>query len=126
LISDDDGGSSAMSRAANPDVGCLYFAHKGRGAFSAPLADPTAPFTRIHVKDVSDASEAQFMESFESRHSDQSFAARVARSVGVVKAPLRMDSQVKYGILSRGEAARYGNRGRRGEAFCRLNLFCLA
>ena len=29
-----------------------------------------------------------------------------AAATGVVKPPLRMDSQVKYGILSRGEAAR--------------------
>ena len=95
-----------MSRAADSDVGCLYIAHKGHGTFSAPLADASAPFTQIRVKDVSDAAEAQFMESFESRHSDQSFSAQVARSVGVVQVPLRMDSQVKYGILSRGEAAR--------------------
>ncbi len=29
-----------------------------------------------------------------------------AKATGVVKQPLRMDSQVKYGILSRGEMAR--------------------
>lgn len=95
-----------MSRAAESDVGCLYIAHKGHGAFSAPLADESALFTQIRVKDVSEFSEAQFMESFETRHSDHTFSAAVAKGVGVIKAPLRMDSQVKYGILSRGEAAR--------------------
>ncbi len=36
----------------------------------------------------------RFMESYESRHSDHSFAAAVATSVGVTSASLRADSQV--------------------------------
>ena len=59
LITGDDGGASAMSRAADSDVGCLYIAHKGYGTYSAPLDDAYAPFTRIRVKDVTDFSEAQ-------------------------------------------------------------------
>eukprot|EP00878_Enallax_costatus_P027983 GHUV01030176.1.p1 GENE.GHUV01030176.1~~GHUV01030176.1.p1 ORF type:complete len:127 (+),score=40.74 GHUV01030176.1:335-715(+) len=47
---------------------------------------------------------ARFMESFESRHSDHSFTAAVAKQAGVTLPPLRMDSQVKYGLLSRGDA----------------------
>jgi hypothetical protein len=67
-----------MSRAADADVGCLYIAHRGYGTYSAPLAAEAAePFTRIRVKDVTDFSEAQFMESYESRHSDHSFSAAV-------------------------------------------------
>ena len=66
-----------MSRAADDDVGCLYVAHRGFGAYSAPLADEAAPFTRVWVKDVTDFSEAQFMESYETRHSNHSFSASV-------------------------------------------------
>ena len=50
--------------------------------------------------DPEDVSEAQFMESFESRHSDQDFTFRLAKKLGVTKAPLRLDSQTKYGDLS--------------------------
>ena len=46
------------------------------------------------------------MESYESRHSDHSFTKEVALRSGVTKGSLKMDSQVKYGLLSRGDEAR--------------------
>lgn len=85
-------------------MGCLFLAHQGCGAYVAPLStDPSSlarsigSLRRIHVQDSSDMSSARFMESFESRHSDHSFTAAVARQAGVTLLPLRMDSQVKYG-----------------------------
>ncbi len=36
----------------------------------------------------------RFMESYEARHSNHSFTAKVADIVGIVLPPLRMDSQV--------------------------------
>ena len=43
------------------------------------------------------------MESYESRHSDHSLADSVATALGFKQAPLRMDSQCKYGLLARGD-----------------------
>ncbi len=37
------------------------------------------------------------MESYESKHSDQSFTSKLAKELGVTVAPLRLDSQAKYG-----------------------------
>lgn len=37
------------------------------------------------------------MESWESKHSDQSFSSKLAKELGVTAAPLRLDSQAKYG-----------------------------
>ena len=37
------------------------------------------------------------MESYESKHSDQSFTSKLAKDLGVTAAPLRLDSQAKYG-----------------------------
>jgi len=51
----------------------------------------------LRLEDLADVSEARFMESYESAHSDQSFTSRLARKLGVTKAPLRLDSQTKYG-----------------------------
>ena len=37
------------------------------------------------------------MESYEAKHSNQSFTSRLAMKLGVTKPPLRLDSQTKYG-----------------------------
>ena len=38
------------------------------------------------------------MESYESKHSDQSFTSKLATELGVTAPPLRLDSQAKYGM----------------------------
>jgi 3'(2'), 5'-bisphosphate nucleotidase / inositol polyphosphate 1-phosphatase len=58
--------------------------------------------TRATMPIVSRLSEAVFMESYESRHSDHSLATSIASALGFQKPPLRMDSQVKYGLLASG------------------------
>ena len=55
------------------------------------------PRQRLQLEDVQDFKQTRFMESYESRHSDFSFTAAVAKDLGVTQPPLRMDSQVKYG-----------------------------
>eukprot|EP00877_Chromochloris_zofingiensis_P002003 jgi/Chrzof1/11803/Cz06g10200.t1 len=104
-VTDDDCGTGAAGRSDTAGVGCLFLAHRGHGAYASSLWDDSSPLERIHVNDVSDVSQARFMESYESRHSDHSFTAAVARQAGVTMTPLRMDSQVKYGLLSRGDAS---------------------
>ncbi len=42
----------------------------------------------------------RFMESFESKHSDHDFTAKLAAKLGVTQRPLRLDSQAKYGELT--------------------------
>ena len=53
------------------------------------------------MKDDADFSNSRFMESFESRHSDHSFTARLGSAVGIIAPPLRLDSQAKYGACLR-------------------------
>eukprot|EP00879_Flechtneria_rotunda_P017178 GHRR01017991.1.p1 GENE.GHRR01017991.1~~GHRR01017991.1.p1 ORF type:complete len:409 (+),score=126.91 GHRR01017991.1:145-1371(+) len=113
-VQDDDGGAAAADRSNSTDVGCLFLAHRSHGAYVAPLdrqsdsnstsSSNSSGIKQIHVQDVDDMAQARFMESYESRHSDHSFTADVAQQAGVVLPPLRMDSQVKYGLLSRGDA----------------------
>ncbi|MEW5304345.1 MAG: hypothetical protein WDW36_006961 [Sanguina aurantia] len=104
-----DGAAGVMQRSGSSGVGSLFTAMRGAGSFQVPLWDVTAPATAITVQDLSSAADgmagARYMESFESRHSDHSLAAQVAERVGIVKPPLRMDSQVKYGLLARGAAS---------------------
>lgn len=55
------------------------------------------PAQRLAREDTQDVSQARFMESYESAHSDQGFTSRLAQKLGVTKPPLRIDSQTKYG-----------------------------
>jgi hypothetical protein len=85
--------AGAAGKSNSADVGCLFLAHRGAGAFVAPLntasssssAADSSSLRRINVRDESDMANARFMESYESRHSDHSFTAAVV-SVGVTAA----------------------------------------
>jgi hypothetical protein len=82
--------AGAAGRSSSEGVGCLFLAHKGAGAYVAPLSSQapagaklsssSSGLQRIHVQDAADMQQARFMESFESRHSDHSFTAAVVRS----------------------------------------------
>ncbi len=72
--------TGAAGRSDSTGTGCLFLAHRGHGAFAAPLSSDGKP-ERIHVNASSDMAAARFMESYESRHSDHSFAARVVSVV---------------------------------------------
>ena len=62
---------------------------------------------RIHVTKLTDPSQARLCESFESAHSSHKVTTRVANILGIKKPPLRLDSQAKYGMVSRGDASIY-------------------
>ncbi|HID24522.1 MAG TPA: 3'(2'),5'-bisphosphate nucleotidase, partial [Planctomycetaceae bacterium] len=53
------------------------------------------------------AAEACLCESVESGHTAQELAAEIARRLGLTCPPLRLDSQAKYAVVSRGEADLY-------------------
>lgn len=53
---------------------------------------------------VSKVAEALFMESYDSRHSNHSTTSQIAAALSIAKPPLQLDSQCKYGLLSRGDA----------------------
>jgi hypothetical protein len=84
--------AGAAGRSSAEGVGCLFLAHKGAGAYVAPLSSQapagaklsssSAGLQRIHVQDATNMQQARFMESYESRHSDHSFTAAVVRPRG--------------------------------------------
>jgi 3'(2'), 5'-bisphosphate nucleotidase / inositol polyphosphate 1-phosphatase len=99
---DRDGGPEAM---LSPDAGALFACALGAGTWTADLWDAEAKLERVNVDEALAVAEARVMESYESRHSDHSFASRVCTAAGIRAPPLRLDSQAKYGLLSRGDAA---------------------
>lgn len=85
--------------------GALFVAVKGEGTFTRPL-DGGAE-RRVNVTGVTDTRDASFCESVESAHSSQDDAAKVAEQLGITAKPFRIDSQCKYGAVSRGDASIY-------------------
>jgi 3'(2'), 5'-bisphosphate nucleotidase len=85
--------------------GTLFVAAKGQGAAMRSLKESAE--RKIRVTELGDPASAVFCESFEAGHSSHDDSLRVAEILGTKKPPIRMDSQSKYGILARGDAAIY-------------------
>ncbi len=85
--------------------GCIFFALKGKGSFQAGLDGKGKE--PIFVSKVSHLEEASFTESVEPDHADHQTHLKIAKKLGMVTPPLKMDSQAKYGIVARGEATFY-------------------
>ena len=83
------------------DCGVLFVAVRGEGTRAMPLGGGDGVDVRI------DDPAWRFAESVESSHCDFDVQQAVARAVGIVSPSLRMDSQVKYGAVARGDAALY-------------------
>jgi len=91
------------------ETGVLFVAVRGEGAAMASLSlgGDSASFAPIHVMRDLDKARWRFVESVEAAHSDLRLQEAIARAVGFIQPPLRMDSQVKYGAVARGDAALY-------------------
>ena len=86
-------------------AGCLLVAERGAGTRQLPLDDGYP--LEVTVAQPATLAECNFCESVEKAHSDQSAAGRVAADLGITAAPLRIDSQCKYAVVARGDAAVY-------------------
>jgi len=86
-------------------TGVLFVAVRGAGAEMAAMGDLS--FEPIRVVQGEDENRRRFVESVEAAHGNPILQEAVARAVGVTRPPLRMDSQAKYGVVARGDAALY-------------------
>ncbi|KAF7842957.1 SAL1 phosphatase [Senna tora] len=88
------------------EVGCLFFAKVGEGTYMQTLDGSSQ--TRVHVSATENPEEASFFESYEAAHSSHDLSSSIAEvKLGVKAPPVRIDSQAKYGALSRGDGAIY-------------------
>lgn len=119
-LADGDGGEQEGLGQRRAGRGALFWGTRGGGAYVQPLhSDDPEGKDSLPLLDASarlsvaaagaeaerDRATVRFMESFDSRHSDFSTAARLAAALGVTSPSLRLDSQAKYGCLARGDAA---------------------
>ncbi len=85
--------------------GCLFFAIRGKGSSQTNMDGEDRRI--LSVSRAGDPSEAIFTESVEPEHSDHLLHQGLAVKLNMKKPSLRMDSQAKYAIIARGEAAFY-------------------
>lgn len=93
-----------LNQPAGP-AGVVFVAVRGQGAAQAPLHSNS--FVPIHVTREIDKAGLRFAESVEAAHGDQSRQEALALATGITQPSLRMDSQAKYGLVARGDAALY-------------------
>jgi 3'(2'), 5'-bisphosphate nucleotidase len=86
--------------------GSIFFAVRGQGAnVQSCFSDsPTAP---VRVTSTLSWPDVRLCESVESGHSAHDRSAAIAASLGIVKQPVRLDSQAKYAVVARGEGDVY-------------------
>jgi 3'(2'), 5'-bisphosphate nucleotidase len=86
-------------------VGAILVAERGKGTRLYDLEGgdlgPTGAEPLEHL------AEARFCESVEAAHSAHERHGRIAAELGVTAEPVRIDSQCKYAVLARGDAAIY-------------------
>ncbi len=89
--------------------GCIVFAVRGHGAYLLPLDSyvDMDSASAIYVSDIERPEDAWFVESVESAHSSHSETATIAEKLGIVRPPVRVDSQAKYAIVAMGRAPLY-------------------
>jgi HAL2 family 3'(2'),5'-bisphosphate nucleotidase len=87
------------------NMGALFYAVKGNGTFIMPLNGQTPQ--KVFVDSITRVSMARFCESVEKNHASHDQHKKIADVLGITASPCRMDSQVKYAALARGEASIY-------------------
>ncbi|SAM80552.1 probable MET22-protein ser/thr phosphatase [Ustilago bromivora] len=87
------------------DLGTLFIAVRGQGAFQRPIQDGQEQ--KISMRQIKSLSEASFCESVEAGHSSHGTNARIAELLAITAPSVRMDSQAKYASISRGDGDVY-------------------
>ena len=87
--------------AIGTERGCLFVAVRGEGTGLYTTAGDF--LEQVYVSEDTH----RFAESVESSHGDSDAHSKIAEALGITESPVRMDSQAKYGVVSRGEASLY-------------------
>lgn len=88
------------------EVGAMYMAGRGAGAWELRLDDPAGSPRRIRAA-TDRPGGVRVCESVESSHSKQSDTQRILETLGQPGEPVRLDSQCKYAVVARGQADAY-------------------
>lgn len=103
-------GCPNLTDGYKPDVGgsgSLVVAARGEGTWVGRLDDSGKDYTRAHVSDRNDPTQARLLRSYESGHTNVSQIDYFASALDVTAKPVRMDSQAKYAVLATGHGEYY-------------------
>lgn len=97
------------SGSAAAGEGQIFIAVRGAGSLCYPLGADGTVGTPARVRVSADANPAlaRWCERVESSAKNQDLTGQIVQQAGIVQPPLRLDSQAKYAVVARGEAALY-------------------
>ena len=92
-------------KISDDETGGLFIAQKDCGAYMRSLNNKVE--TKIKVSEVADSRQATFVESVESGHANHGLQQDVAKNLGITRKSVRLDSQVKFAAIAKGDADIY-------------------
>jgi len=87
-------------------AGTIFSTVRGQGA-SVQSCFGESVVSPVRVTSTSNWADVRLCESVESGHSAHDRSAMISTSLGIVKQPVRLDSQAKYAVVARGEGDVY-------------------
>jgi 3'(2'), 5'-bisphosphate nucleotidase len=87
--------------------GLVLLAVRGEGTRVLPLDGEGVEGIPCQVSDLEDSEAIRMCESVEAAHTAQGESAEVAKELGIMARPVRIDSQAKYAVLALGGAELY-------------------
>lgn len=101
--------AAASGRTAEPgcSAGQVYVALRGCGAECVSLGLNAKDAVPVRVSTDEDPKNAFWCERVEASLGNKDKTAQIVERVGIVQPPFRLDSQAKYAVVARGEAALY-------------------
>ena len=98
--------SSSMSVTSYPsDMGAIFFAVTGRGAFARSLSMPFGAAIEVSVNPTDIKSEIILCESVEAGHGNRAVSNTLRETLGLRSEYLRLDGQCKYCVVGTGGAS---------------------
>ena len=82
--------------------GVIIYASAGNGTWALPL-EGKRDAMKLRVSACSNGADARMLFSFESAHTNVGIVSSFLEEMGIVKEPVRIDSQAKQGLLAAGE-----------------------
>lgn len=104
-----EGSQPVLAAMACPalDGGKLFWAVRGEGAWEARLDAPDPTGLPMRASAERDPTRLRIVMSVDPSHSDQERTLEIARRLGMVTPPRKLDSLTKYALVARGEADVY-------------------
>ncbi len=97
----------AKCAAPHYSIGWIYLGLKNQGAYAHRIKGKGGGWRELQVSSFEDLGKATYCESVIGSHTSPRSHLKLARSLGIVRNPVRVDGQCKYALVARGEVCLY-------------------